>query len=115
MNLSVANLALVVLTTLRSLAIAGCAAVLGLAVAEAHLYFTGWRTRHRQRLFFMGLVRVGIALSMIYMAISLAQKLTYTHLTWRLPLALGVDAFLVLGMIGILYDDEVAHEDHRGR
>lgn len=95
-----------VLGIARSLGVALSGVVLALALSEARLYLRARRRGGPRRLVYMALVRLGIAMAGLFMAGALAQRLANPELTWRLPVGMVAYVLLIVGMWGILVDDE---------
>lgn len=83
----------------------------GLALSEAFLYYRRKRTPSdpwygRMRLDYMAMVRLGIAMCVIAMTVVVATRLGDVDLTFRAPLGCIAFTLLIVGMLGILWDDE---------
>lgn len=104
---------LYIVDVFRVLAILLCGVVLGVAVAEAKLYVSRLRRQsaHAQRLPFMIALRVGIMLTAAYVALSIGSRIPNPILTWRVGVGMLVMAIFLVGMIGILRDDQRYLED----
>jgi uncharacterized membrane protein YcfT len=80
----------------------------GLAVAEAKLYLCRWRDRDMYvgRLPYMISMRIGIALSAVFIFATLISRLGEPVISWRSIFGCVILAFYMVGMIGILLDDQ---------
>jgi hypothetical protein len=83
----------------------------GLALSEAWLYYRRKRMPTdpwygKARLDYMALTRLGIAILVIGMTMVVATRLGSGDLTFRSPIGFVAFTLLIIGMGGILHDDE---------
>lgn len=83
----------------------------GLAISEAWLYYRRKRMPtdpwfNNPRLDYMAMVRLGIAILSIGMTFVVATRLGSGDLTFRSPIGFVAFSLLIIGMGGILHDDE---------
>lgn len=108
-------MALVEPDLLRGLGIALGGTAFAMSMSEALLYYRRVRDPRdpwygHRRLHYMMWVRLGIALSCVFMIGAVFSKLGNDHLTWRAPGSILVFGLLIYGMWGILRDDETIQD-----
>lgn len=78
----------------------------GFALIQGRLYYERWRAGEGERMFWVMLIRLALALALAVVWVEAAHHLGEQTVTWKLPGAAVLFVLSLVAMLGIFRDDE---------